>query len=301
MNNTTSPDQLKRNITIGLIALQVITVAVILLVFRFATENVLKEQASTMMRNAAQESMQHTRGFLRPANRTVLSATDLLSSGALASGALNIRAYFLSKLSNNPEFVGIYLADPNGGFHYVSRQKSDNGTLYREKRIFFNSGEKQTEIVWFDENFKQIGETEIISDEYNALTRPWYKVAIQNDSIVWTDPYQFFTSKETGITISAAIRHNDSTIKGDETISGVLGVDVELTDISDFLAKLNLGNEGLAAILDPESNLIAISDDSVRYDLNATNLLPSQSEKGSVTSGFKYPLTFFIGSRFYNF
>jgi len=257
----------RRSLIITLVALQFVTVALILLVSRVSNENVLLKQASLILEKTAQESLIHAQGYLRPAKRIALTTSNLFSQNIFKNNDEAIEQYFLAQLQEHLEFTGIYIAGLQGDFHYVSRNRDRPNTTYRIKKIDHSSGEKRTVLRWLDGYLNPVGIPEAIQDDYDPLSRPWYKAALKANKLIWTEPYIFFTSKKPGITLSIPV-YNGTEIKG------ILGVDIELADLSEFLSTLNLGESGSALIMNKQQRFIAISGDQLDRDdmLNATEL-----------------------------
>ena len=68
---------------------------------------------------------------------------------------------------------------------------------------------------------------------------------------IWTDPYIFFTSQSPGITAASPVFAEEGGLQG------VVGVDIEIDAISDFLSRLNIGESGAALILNQNGDVIA--------------------------------------------
>jgi len=89
------------------------------------------------------------------------------------------------------------------------------------------------------------------ADKYDPRVRPWYETAKGTKGSIWTDPYIFFTSQKPGITIASPV------IARDGSVQGVIGVDIEIDAISEFLADLKIGESGTALIVNRNGDVIA--------------------------------------------
>ncbi|MGE4219228.1 MAG: ATP-binding protein, partial [Alphaproteobacteria bacterium] len=69
---------------------------------------------------------------------------------------------------------------------------------------------------------------------------------------VWTDPYIFFTSRQPGVTAASPIYTKAG------SLAGVIGVDVEIGAIGEFLNGLALGRNGSAFILSADGEVLAV-------------------------------------------
>ncbi|WP_153732372.1 methyl-accepting chemotaxis protein [Sporosarcina obsidiansis] len=86
---------------------------------------------------------------------------------------------------------------------------------------------------------------------YDPTTRPWYQQAVESpDEVQWTEPYQDHTTKQFVITASKAI-----TVNGE--LAGVVGLDIELTALTDAITSRDIGFEGYPILLDTQG--VAIS------------------------------------------
>ncbi|MEL6376980.1 MAG: ATP-binding protein, partial [Pseudomonadota bacterium] len=88
-------------------------------------------------------------------------------------------------------------------------------------------------------------------DRYDPRERPWYKAAKEQRSSIWTDPYIFFTSQSPGITAATPV------ISRTALVQGVVGVDIEINELSNFLSQLRVGKSGAAFILNRNGDVIA--------------------------------------------
>ena len=71
---------------------------------------------------------------------------------------------------------------------------------------------------------------------------------------VRTDPYIFFSSQRPGITVAAPV------VFPNGVLQGVIGVDIEILDISGFLLDLWVGGNGAALILNQDGSVLAHPD-----------------------------------------
>jgi class 3 adenylate cyclase len=88
-------------------------------------------------------------------------------------------------------------------------------------------------------------------DMFDPRTRPWFSGALQAEGISWTDAYVFFTDKKPGVTASIATRQADG------SPSAVIGVDISLDELSNFLGSLRVSSRSESLIVDDKGNVIA--------------------------------------------
>jgi two-component system sensor kinase FixL len=91
------------------------------------------------------------------------------------------------------------------------------------------------------------------ADDFDPRKRGWYVNAALQKQLVWTDPYVFFTVKRFGVTSSMPLLSP----QGD--IIGVVGIDLELAELSDFLSELQISQSGSSFIVTDDEILVGSS------------------------------------------
>ena len=104
--------------------------------------------------------------------------------------------------------------------------------------------------IWRNLDFTSVETAFDPDDTFDPRKRPWYESAKLQRSTIWTDPYIFFSSRQPGITVAVPV-----IVEG--TFKGVIGVDIEIAAISNFLSELSLSEHASALILDENGNVIA--------------------------------------------
>jgi adenylate cyclase len=172
-------------------------------------------------------------GILQPANPLVMNLM------------------FIPFMTGFPQVSSINTGDAQGNGYLILR--SENGW---QNRIVKAATVGQT-TLWMD--WSKSGELlkEYSKDlDYDPRTRPWYILAQRNDKhaearIVWTPPYQFFTTKDIGITAAVNVRRADSS-------QYVLAFDMLLTDISQITARIKPSANGLLALLTEDGKVLGV-------------------------------------------
>ncbi|MCK5281645.1 MAG: hypothetical protein KAK04_24005, partial [Cyclobacteriaceae bacterium] len=100
---------------------------------------------------------------------------------------------------------------------------------------------------------------------YDPRTRPWYKLAMENQSNSisnWTSPYTFFTTKQPGITVST--KWYDPKSKQ----YFLIGMDVLISDLSNFTTTIDITENGKIFILSDSALVIGLPKDERFADKN---------------------------------
>ena len=72
--------------------------------------------------------------------------------------------------------------------------------------------------------------------------------------IVWSDPYIFFTSGKPVITIAGPLYDESGKLQA------IVGVDIEIDQLSTFIANLNIGKNGRAFMINNNGDMVAFYD-----------------------------------------
>ncbi len=239
-------------IFIGLIILQSLAVGVIILKQHGMGEEILLTHAREMMQRLADGAIYNTSHHLQSAENAAQISKGLIRDNILKPDDTEaFEMYLLEMLKNHKEFSGFTYGDQEGKLLYVARL-SQESHQYLTKRIFFNNGIKQEYLIRRNADFiPQARAT--VHDDFDPRQRPWYQ-AFEQQKLLWTIPYIFFTSNAPGITVSTPIADKD-----DKPI-GAFGADIEISSLSDFLAKRNISPHSSAFIVGRGGALAAHSD-----------------------------------------
>ena len=247
----------RRNLLLMLIFLQLLTVTSIILLSRINIDRLIVDQAYDAMAKTIVQSVNHTRLFVEPSYRTSTTIKTLMDNDVINfKNVETVEKLFFNELLNNPNFAGIYIANDNGDFIYMGRTQQNQSSAKRQEHAFItkiisqSSNERKVTLRWRKDTFDQTRQVSDPTDEYNAKNRPWYILATEFQRASWTDPYTFFTSKRTGVTIAVPFKN----AKTQNT--GVIGVDIEIHQLSNFLDSIN-NNDHYIRIMDGKNNLIA--------------------------------------------
>ncbi|MEM1076138.1 MAG: cache domain-containing protein [Pseudomonadota bacterium] len=233
-----------------LAGLQFVAIIIIMSSSYLTSERVLLDHARSLLRDVGVNTIAHSKGFLAPAQGAAELAARIAENRIVASDNRQLLEQLLfQQLQTAPHLAGLFYGDQNGNFVYVKR--SESPAPFRSKIISYQGEERKTELIWRTSDYAQVERRPDPLDKYDPRTRPWYTKAQQERTTVWTDPYIFFSSQNPGITIAAPVISD----RGD--IQGVVGVDIEIRELSEFLSQLKIGENGTALIVNQNGDVIA--------------------------------------------
>jgi PAS domain S-box-containing protein len=233
-----------------LAGLQFVAITVVVSSSYFTSERVLLDHARSLLSDVGTNTIAHSQGFLDPAQGAAELAARLAENRIVASENRQLLEQLLfQQLQAAPQFAGVFYGDQDGNFVYVMR--SDGRGPFRSKIVTRSADGRETDIIWRDDDFVVIERLRDSEDTFDPRSRLWYSLAQERRGTIWTDPYIYFSSQTPGITIASPVFATN----GD--LQGVVGVDIPISEISDFLAELKIGENGRALIMNQNGDVIA--------------------------------------------
>jgi two-component system, sensor histidine kinase and response regulator len=96
--------------------------------------------------------------------------------------------------------------------------------------------------------------------QYDPRERPWYQLASDNPGkIMRTEPYQSVTTTDINIGIVTTL------VDENAEVYGVVGADVTLANLTDYITDFDLGHEGQALLVDELGTVLASKDEELLF------------------------------------
>lgn len=251
---------LKRLLTISITLLVVLTGFFITILSYFSSRELGYTMASTIIKENSDKVIYRVKEYLNSAYKSNDSFCFLINSGKLKPNGEEINDIFRYYLEKNQDFAGIYIGKNNGDFIYVKRME-DNSISTRS--IVVKDDVSYSSWIHENEKYRDLGFNNSVypsSLDFNVLNRTWYKGALESKGNTWSNIYKFASDGKLGIT-------NSQPVYMQENLLGVLGIDLALSNISDYLNALDLARYGEIVILNRENRVIASSSNTLNEDL----------------------------------
>ncbi len=246
-----TPKTVRSLLVVVLLVVQMVTLVVMLMSMQRDTDELFRDHARATMEHLADTVADKTRRYLLPAESAIGIGRQLVGDGILdADTDTALERYFLAQLRASADIAGAYVGRRDGSFVYVKRDEQG----FRSKFVRVADGQRVVEFVQRDAMQAELRRWRDDADAYDPRERPWYRLARASEAPIWTDPYVFFTSQRPGITVATTLR----TPAGAD--AGVMGVDVEITSLSGFIASIPIGQNGAALVQDAAGVTVAYSD-----------------------------------------
>lgn len=242
---------LRKTMVFATVALLGLTVGIIFASTFLSTRAVLVGEVQAIVERDARRAAAATLDFIHPAEQAAIIAADLVAGDAGAIEPVRLERHFLTVLHEVGQIDGMFYGDNYGNFFYVNRDNTFGGT--RTKQIDVSGPERVVTFNWRNGSGEIVFTESDPHDKYDPRTRPWFSNVTSSSHHNWTDPYVFFSSGQPGITTS-------SPVLVDGVLVGVIGVDIELAGVSDFLRTLDTSANSSAAIIGPGLTVVAHED-----------------------------------------
>lgn len=143
-----------------------------------------------------------------------------------------------------PQITSVLVADERGREHMLLRV----GEVWSNRRTRVDQwGTRSRWIEWKDGELPSEEWREL---DYDPRERLWYRGAMALEGVLhWTEPYEFFTTKESGITASITFDRGDGVLR-------VVAFDLLLKDLSRFTTGLSAKRMGEVFILTEDMRVV---------------------------------------------
>ncbi|MBN1431814.1 MAG: HAMP domain-containing protein [Methanomicrobiaceae archaeon] len=107
---------------------------------------------------------------------------------------------------------------------------------------------------------------------YDPRERPWYILGKENPGeVMVTDPYRSVTTPDVNIGVVTALTDDQN------EVYGVVGADITLVNLTNYISKIDVGHEGEVILVDGNGVILAGRDPSGLYT-NVSTILGGQTE-----------------------
>ena len=224
-----------------------------------------------------------------PSTALAVLSHDTLADAKTLAQRLDRLPVLADILTSSDIVSAVYAGYQNGDFVLLRKVRS-SGTLQfpdapNETRFLLQTmtnGGNQIPGQWFffDATMQLLEERSVPEYDFDPRTRPWFNSAKASETTELSAPYAFFTTQETGITLS---RRASAETGSPDTI---FGIDVTVTDLSTQLAELRQTPNTRIAIVNRDREVLADSGNAQEPGpaiSGALDLAENRMESSSVT------------------
>ncbi len=224
--------------------------------------NLAREVAVDLIERATVDISEHVEALLVPLARVVDATTAFAKIEPDRLRKPETFQYLLTVLESTPHAEMLYVGfQRDGAFFQVRRlhheQKRPGASTETAPpdanfvlRTIDPSAGTVTDTSTYVAKWGEVVGNERRQPLYDPRSRPWYIAARNQSGLSISDAYIFFSTGQPGLTLS----HRISTDAGASI--GVVGVDISLGALSEFLARQRIGKNGIAFIVDSKGGLV---------------------------------------------
>jgi signal transduction histidine kinase len=174
--------------------------------------------------------------------------------------------YFWEQIQMFDSVTSIYFGNLAGGLANAGREGAD-GQYYIILTEDFKSGPFHKYATDANGNIIELLST---VPNFDARVRPWYQNAATLGTATWSDAYILFTGQDMAVTASQPVYDSE------QSLMGVVAVDLFLSHLGNFLTGLDVGQTGQSFILERSGLLIASSTGEEPFTVTNNNNGPSR-------------------------
>jgi len=252
--NSRKSRSLRLEILITFTSLLVLTVAVIEGYTYYKTKTAIEKLSRELIEQTFSTVIQKTKHFMMPAQVYVTQGALLVEDGVLElPDNPRLRNYAIDTLTSVDQLTMFNIADKDDNFLMPKKQPDDDAI---DIKVINRNVEPPTG-VWIRRSPQGLitAREPIAEVKYRPTERPWYIGASKQDKPYWTDMYILFTDKVPGITVAQRVLNP----RGE--VTGVLGLDIELSELSRFMKELTVvKGGGEVFIVDADDQVVAFKN-----------------------------------------
>ncbi|HLO50412.1 MAG TPA: response regulator, partial [Kamptonema sp.] len=218
-------------------------------------QKAVNDVAIQLRHEVTERVQQHLQNYLRQPNLINQINSDAAKRGELTFDNFPAAQYFLwQEIQSFTAINSIYIGSKDGEFIYVKNEQDGTYTTKIVEQV------PERKAYSLDSQGNPTKLTKI--DKYDPRTRPWYIKTIESKQPNWSEIYNF-TGGELGITASRLFYDKTGNFRG------VMGVDLILSLISDFLKKIHISEHGQVFIIERSGLLVGTSTSENPFILNS--------------------------------
>ncbi len=125
------------------------------------------------------------------------------------------------------------------------------------------------------------------SFEFRLESRPWFQTPRNAKRPSWSHPYVWVGGGD-GDETTLGISYGIPLYHADRSLMGVVDADYSLTDLSNYLGKLQIGKTGMAFMLSSDGKLLATSDGTEIISSQGSQLPAAECDNPKILAAVKY-------------
>ncbi|HEY9735119.1 MAG TPA: EAL domain-containing protein [Trichocoleus sp.] len=232
-------------------------------------QQAVNEVSGQLRREISARIEQHLDSQLATSHQINQINLELMKNDLLSDRNLNqLGAHFWRQLQMFESMGVIYYGNEAGQF--IAAQRVDEDTFIFVRR---DSGTAPAKVYAADSQGRFGPFDRVIPDFIDARQRPWYQAAIKAQGMTWGDIFPLQVVPRIDLPASVPLTEADGTREG------VLGNNMALGSLSEFLQNLKVGQSGRTFILERSGAVVASSSLPQPFVINPDKPMGQQTER----------------------
>jgi sigma-B regulation protein RsbU (phosphoserine phosphatase) len=209
------------------------------------------ELSDDLIKQVSHTVIEKTVNYMSPALSLAKMSSRFIQKESVSSPDGLFEASLIDVMNTYPQIFVFQFGGEKGNF--IMQMRMPDGTI--STKIIDRTSSPPIVSWKFRDKSGHVIRTDTSTDvKFNPKVEPWYANAKKSKELSWTDVYLLFSGTKPGITASYPI------IDRSDKFLGVVGLEIELAVLSNFLKSLKVGKNGVAFIIDEKKQLIAYPD-----------------------------------------
>lgn len=191
-----TPRRVTRDAILVLIVLSIAVIAPV----AYLAKQAAREVSEQFIHNASDAAVAEFKSMTQSIEASLELVRDWGNTGLLtALDSEQMKRLLLPLFNREPLLFGLSIADTESNSVYIQKEPSG----FQSRRIDADKKQREATITYWNDALEETGSF-TTNSIYDPRTRPWFAPALATESIIWTEPYKFYTAGEVGITASAS-------------------------------------------------------------------------------------------------
>ena len=212
-------------------------------------QRAVNDVATQLRAEVTSRIQQHIYNYIETPHQVNQLNLDAISLGILnVQDEVSLRRYFSKQIKTFDKISYIQFGSEQKTF--IGVERLDNGKLQ------FLKSDKSTGYNFHSYAASELGEpTKLLktTPNYDPRIRPWYTAPVRTGKPTWTKIYTYFDVQKLAITAATPVYDERN------KLIGVVGCDLLLSQINQFLDSLKIGKSGETFIVERSGQLVANS------------------------------------------
>ncbi len=249
--------------------IQLITVVGLIWYLSFNNGQKAINELTTELRNEITIRIeQHLLSYLKTPHLINQINSDTLRLGALdLANEKEIQHFFWQQLQMFDSASYISFSSEEG--QYIGAERRENKSSDPNKKDQFYLYTVTAEYLANSKGYPEKLTNPI--ENYKPYERPWYKNTVKANKPIWSEIYGLLDANDFDLAVTQTVSANQPFYDKDGKLRGVLGTDIFLSQIRDFLTGLKIGKTGKTFIMERSGMIVASSTEEQPYLINPKN------------------------------